>query len=1083
MAEQASLLNALDPDTSIVVEACAGSGKTWLLVSRIVRLLLAGVAPSEILAITFTRKGAREMQERLSQWLQDLATHPDDEWVKEFLRARGLDEVDALLSDARALFEKVLAAQPGIKINTFHGWFADLVQRAPLQAGVAKGYGLTEAVHALEQEAWQRYALTLAGAEASPQQAALDDLFRKFGLRNTRKLLANFLAKRAEWWSFTMAQKEPVEFAVEQLARQTHVDLAEDCAAILFGDAGFDHALTILIGALESGGKSQQKLVAAMDAAAAIELPMERLTAMMPLIFTKGDAVRDALQKFCANSGERVAEALAIVTDKMLAAHHRQIDQQVVRTNRSAFTAGQGLLEQYQQLKAERGLLDFTDVEYAAHTLLRHSDHAEYMQYKLDARYRHILLDEFQDTNPLQWMTLQAWLQASSDAGLRPTVFLVGDPKQSIFHFRRADARLFRHAAEFLQREYGARVLQQNVSRRSGSGVVDAVNVVFSGARKLSGFAPHRAYEAGVESAVHILPLTPMAEEGAQPCLPEQGLRDLLAQPQSTETDVRRASEASDLARGIRAIVAGWQVREQGKHRMAEYRDVMILTRSRTQLRQYERALRDAGIPYTSTRQGGLLESLEAQDVMALLQFLLRPSDNLSLAHALRAPLFACSDDDLIILAQTPGVDWWQRLNAIATNVSPALARAHGCLMRWLQQAPRLPVHDLLDRIYFESELEQRYRRAAPRAMVKSVQANLVAFMELSLSLDSGRYPSLGRFLADLKALRRAPDMEAPDEGTLAEAGNAVRILTVHGAKGLEAPIVWIIDATAKPKSGEPYDVLVTWPTGSKRPRHFSFLTTKSERGVSREPDFAEESSIVEQEDANLLYVAMTRAKQYLIVSGNQVGAGAGSWYEALASVLPSRDLAMAAAPAVNSVVVAETTVPKPNEYPDWYTRPTPHGTRNSSLPDNNRDYGIKLHALLEMARDRTILEAGAMQLLSNEDAATRDALLNHVHAILRAPHLERFFDARRYHAARNEVSLIDGAGEVLRLDRIVEFDDSVWVLDYKSASSKAARASALMAGYRIQMLRYRRALANIYPEKAPHCGLIFGDAVLEEIA
>ena len=1082
--EQASLLAALDPASSVVVEACAGSGKTWLLVSRIVRLLLAGVAPSEILAITFTRKGAREMQERLSAWLQELATHPDDEWVKKFLRERGIHDVDALLAQARGLFEKVLAAQPGIKINTFHGWFADLVQRAPLQAGVAKGFSLTEAVHALEQEAWQRYALSLAGSETSLQQAALDDLFRDLGLHNTRKLLANFLAKRAEWWSFTAGQTEPVEFAVAQLGQQTKVDLGMDYAAALYRDAGFDNALTVLVGALESGGKTQQKLVVAMGLAGAIEIPMERLTAMMPLIFTKDDTLRDALQKFCAKCGECAAEALARVSEKMLAAHHALTEQRMVRTNRSAFTAGHGLLQHYQQLKAERGLLDFTDVEYAAYTLLRHSDHAEYMQYKLDARYRHILLDEFQDTNPLQWMTLQAWLQASSDAGVRPTVFLVGDPKQSIFHFRRADARLFLHATEFLTREYGARVLQLNVSRRSGPGVLDSVNAVFSSTRQLSGFVPHLAFDHQLEGAVHLLPLPPTADGATQPSLPGQGLRNLLTLPQSSEADVRRALEAGDVARGIRAIVATWQVRDEGTQRRADYRDVMILTRGRKQLRGYEIALRAAGIPYASARQGGLLDSLEVQDLMALVQFLLRPGDNLSLVHALRAPLFACSDDDLIALAQTPGDAWWQRLNVVATSASPALMRAHACLARWLQQAPHLPVHDLLDRIFFESDLEQRYGRAVPKAMARSVQANLIAFMELSLTLDSGRYPSLGRFLADLKALQRAPDVEAPDEGTLAEAGNAVRILTVHGAKGLEAPIVWIIDATYRRKLGDPYDVLVTWPTGAERPRHFSFLTTKKERGAAREPYVAEEAGIREQEDANLLYVAMTRAKQYLIVSGNQVGSVAGSWYEALSSVLPPSELLVAVPPSFAKARVADARpVGHPIEAPDWYTRPIPHGERKLSVSDQNRDYGIKLHALLEAARDGVVAEMTIKELLWNEDAATRDALLNHARAILRAPQLERFFDARFYRTAHSEVSVINGDGELLRLDRIVEFDDSVWVLDYKSAASKAVRASAYMAEYRMQLLGYRQALENVYPDKALHCGLIFGDGVLEEIA
>ena len=671
-SEQNPLANALDPDVSVVVEACAGSGKTWLLVSRIVRLLLAGVAPSEILAVTFTRKGAREMQERLNAWLQELATHPDDEWVGKFLRERGVSDVEKVVAQARGLFEKVIAAQPGIKINTFHGWFADLVQRAPLQAGSAKGFTLTESVHALQQQAWQRYAMSLNRAEASVRQQALDDLFRDFGIHNTRKLLTNFLAKRIEWWRFTAGQTDPVSFAIEQLALQSKVDLEADYAATLFNDAGFNFALEALISVLQLGGKSQQTIASALQAATAFETPAEKFTAITPLLFNKEFEVRDAIQKFCTKSGAPALDALKVASEKLLATQRARVGQRVLRMNQSAFIAGHGLLEHYQQLKTERALLDFTDIEYAAYSLLQLSDHAEYMQYKLDARYRHILLDEFQDTNPLQWMTLQAWLQASSDAGLRPTVFLVGDPKQSIFHFRRADARLFAHATAFLRREYGARVLQQNVSRRSGRGVLDAVNNVFANTRGLSGFVPHAPHDNNLESAVHLLPLPATIDSDAGSIASEPKLRDLLSVPQAETIDVRRASEAGEVARGISEIVGAWQVQEDDKRRPAQYRDVMILTRSRSHLRTYELALRKAGIPYASARQGGLLDGLEAEDLLALLKFLLRPSDNLSLVQALRAPIFDCSYEDQSTLAKSPGVDWWRRLSPLEAGASPA---------------------------------------------------------------------------------------------------------------------------------------------------------------------------------------------------------------------------------------------------------------------------------------------------------------------------------------------------------------------------------------------------------------------------
>ena len=1082
-AERVSLLDVLDINSSVVVEACAGSGKTWLLVSRVIRLLLAGVEPSEILAITFTRKGAREMQERLSAWLEDLATHPDEERIRDFLRERGLADDEDFLPAARGLFEKVLAAQPGIKINTFHGWFADLVQRAPLQAGVAKGFTLIEAVSELQQEAWQRYAQSLSGSTQNLHQPALDSLFAEYGMLNTRKLLQNFLAKRAEWWSFTAGQKDPVAFAISQLAIQSKIDLEADYAAAIFSEREFTHSLSALMSTLKSGGKTQQALFVVLEPTTAISPASERLAAIMPLIFTKSNSVRDGLVKFCAKCGEHATSALNVLSARLLETQNYLIEQRVLRMNASAFMAGHGLLEHYQQLKAERGWMDFTDIEYAAYSLIRHSDHAEYMQYKLDSRYRHVLLDEFQDTNPLQWMTLQAWLQASSDAGLKPTVFLVGDPKQSIFHFRRADARLFAHAAEFLQREYGARVFRQNVSRRSGSAVLNAVNDVFTNVRQLSGFVPHQAYDEQLAGAVYRLPLPENTDVIREQISSTATLRDLLTQPQMSEEDLRRAQEADVVANGIKTIVESWQVLDDEKLRPADYRDVMILTRGRKQLRSYELALRAAAVPYASARHGGLLDSLEAQDLLALLQFLLRPSDDLSLVHLLRAPYFACSDNDLILLAQHVGASWWQRLNALDSTASPVLTRARACLERWLQLAPHLPVHDLLDRIYFEAELEQRYARAVPAAMMAAVQANLLAFMELSLKLDSGRYPSLGRFLTDLKALQNAPDVEAPDEGTLVEVGNAVRILTIHGAKGLEAPIVWIIDATVKAKLSDAYDVLVSWPTGAEHPVHFSFATTKNEHGSARETFFDEEENILKQEDANLLYVAMTRAKQYLIISGNQVGAGAGSWYESLAQVLPASGLPLCLSPKENVITPPSKKIDRAMpDQPNWITAVTPYGERKQTISDTNRDYGIKLHALLDTVGDGTISEESAQSLLGNVDASSRELLLNHAQAILRAPHLRKFFDPQTYRSARNEVSVIDNSGELLRLDRVVEFDDEVWVLDYKSGPSVAVRGSVFMADYRAQLRRYRATLAHIYTDKRLRCGLMFGDAVFEEI-
>src|SRR4030066_240828 len=290
----------------------------------------------------------------------------------------------------------------------------------------------------------------------------------------------------------------------------------------------------------------------------------------------------------------------------------------------------------------------------------------------------------------------------------------------------------------------------------------------------------------------------------------------------------------------------------------------MVLVRARTHLRVYQHALRARHIPFLTSRRGGLLDTLEAEDIQALLTFLITPFADLELAQALRSPLFACSDEDLMRLAEIPpgpplhpqgvrrGVpdafsitlsqakggtlnipsaefsplltlsppfakggpggicSWWQRLQHLA-DPSPALQRAAGLLQRWLALADKLPVHDLLDRIYFEGDLMHRYAAALPAELHETVRANLQAFMEIALNVDAGRYPSLPRFLAELRELRAAEN-ESPDEGKVGETGNALRIYTVHEAKGLEAPIVWLLDANDTQSKADSYSGLLDWP-------------------------------------------------------------------------------------------------------------------------------------------------------------------------------------------------------------------------------------------------------------------------------
>ena len=786
----------------------------------------------------------------------------------------------------------------------------------------------------------------------------------------------------------------------------------------------------------------------------------------------------------------RFLELHAKLAARLIEARDQEIDQRSYRFNEAALHCGVALLDAYQRVKADRQVIDYADIEWNAWQLVSVSDHALYMHYKLDARYRHILLDEFQDTNPLQWLTLKSWLEAAAAADLRPTVFMVGDPKQSIYRFRRAEARLFTQAADYLQAEFHAARQPQDETRRCPAPVVDVVNRLFSREEAFERYETHVAHHAGKPGCVEVLPLI-AASASSQAVSADRVLRNPLTERLEVEEDRRREDEARQLVERIRAIQGRWQVSDDPKGeraRPAEYRDIMILVRRRTHLAIYERALRHAGIPFVTSRQGGLLDTLEARDMVALLEFLVSPFADLQLAHALRAPVFACSDEDLMALARAgDGRTWWERLQRVAAGeCSPALRRAHELLARWLQRTDSAPVHDQLDRIYFEADVLHRYDQSVPKAMRETVRANLQAIMQRALDVDSGRYPSLPRFLHELMDLREAPPEEAPDEGIVGDAGNAVRIYTVHGAKGLEAPIVWLLDSAAGQDAGRGYDALIDWPPEAQAPQRFSMYARAKEQGAAQRAVACAEETLAERENLNMLYVAMTRAQQALIVSGCEGRGRAGSWYEKVRNAVRAAagndaDDATAVARVGADLAAAAAGAGKPAPEPaaigasDPRLRiPLPTGERRQLPSGRGVEYGVRFHALMER------LTAAAP---AGRDAIERDlgvpgreftAIWEQAQRVMSAH--ARFFDAGQFRRAVNEISYISATGEVRRIDRLVEFDDAIWVLDYKTGEPNTADV-ALIGQYRAQVAEYRDAMRLAYgPRRRVNAAILFAD-------
>ncbi len=1056
---------ACDPRASVVVEACAGSGKTWLLVARIVRVLLAGADPGEILAITFTRRAAQQMRERLLKDLQELAA-ADDATVVAFLQQRGMPrgEAAAAVDAARALYERVLTARVPPTIDTFHGWFWRLLARAPLGAGVPFAPTLLEATDRVRADAWLHFSAALLRPEHAAERVAWERLIDQIGEDAARKLLMQLLARRAEWWSFAGADEDA---AVARALQPLRAAGDEDPRARLRTPA-FVAALRTLLDAWQAIAGPGIQIGATIEAAqrwlggAGASVARDYADACA-LVLTREREPRKllapaAIGKKLPALAQRYAQAHALVVDHLQATWQALCTWRALRLNEAALACGRLLIDAYQQLKTQQQALDFTDLEWQAHRLLADADSAAYMHARLDARYRHVLLDEFQDTNPLQWQVLQSWLAAYDASDGRPSVFIVGDPKQSIYRFRRAEPRVFGAALELLARDYGAVHLRTNVTRRNAGTVIDVLNATMPGGNPLYQQQSTRAACAGT------FVLLPLVEPAAAPAPHAgEGLRDVLAVPRAERDNDARYREGRALAGQIAHWVGRLRVRENGVARAARWSDALLLVRRRTHLAEYERALRDAGVPFVSDRSGGLLATLEADDLTALLEFLCAPFADLKLAHALRSPVFGCSDEDLIRLAAAPGASWWERLQSLGYDASPALERAQRLLGYWLDLAGVLPVHDLLDRIYHEGDVRRRYAAVAPAALHAQIQANLDAFIELALAIDAGRYPSLPRFIDELAGLKRHAVEEAPDEGA-ADRGDAVRVMTIHGAKGLEAEIVALADAHA-PARADGESVLVVWPPAAAVPEHVSVVARGAERDAARAAWFAQDDAQRAQEDWNLLYVAATRARQVLIVSGCAPARSATgeTWYTRLQRAAPF-SLGAAAPPPPPPTPARRTVF-------DFLPEPLPTGSRATTPAESDAiRLGRAWHALLESGPAACAAAVARRHALTSAQAQIAAEAAERVRA---APQLRRFFEA----PGANEIELVDADGNVLRADRIVEFDDALWVLDYKWRVGAAERS-----GYEAQVRRYAAVLAQIRRDKPVRAALIDAQGTLIEV-
>jgi ATP-dependent helicase/nuclease subunit A len=1117
MTNANAALPATDPARNASVHASAGTGKTWLLVTRIVRLLLNDARADSILAVTFTRKAAGEMSQRILERLHDLMSASPAQ-LDALLEQSGMTPDAALRRRARALYEQLLHYPWRLRSTTFHAFCQELLQRFPIEAGVPPGFDIGESTGLLEQAARDALLADTAQRPDGPLAGDLAVLVEGCGgLYNAQAALRSFLAHRSDWWAYTQGQRDPVAYACTALAEFLHIDpqrdllqgfandlqqqrLASYCALLQRNDTKTSLAQAETLGLALANAESGAQL-------------LEQIT---PVFFTRDGTPRamkeSAAQarRMGAENERQMLELFAQITEELtqlIDARARQRNWLIIS---AWYRAGSALLEHFQRIKQEQRVLDFSDLEWNACTLLNHSEHASWVQYKLDARIDHLLVDEFQDTNPTQWNLLQPLLQelAAGDPERRRSVFLVGDRKQSIYSFRRANPALLGAASDWLEQHMQAQRYTLDHSRRSASAILACVNAVFGQPpllERLSGFTAHDTHLPDLYGHVELLPLQRADEELETATTGTHTLRNPLLAPRPESVDTHYAREGQLLADRITALVAGRTlVSRDGVTRPLQYGDIMILLRQRTHATAYENALREAGIPFQSASKGLLLENIEVRDLVALLSLLISPYDNLALAQVLRSPLFGLASEQLLPLAEcSDGSYWYQRLGQLAQEARPPYDVIHALLEHWRSLSGQIPVHDLLDRIFHEGEVLPRYEAAFPPALLPRMRASLTRFIELALEIDNGRYPSLPRFLDQLQRLRQS-DQDQPDEGTPDDSGGArVRLMTIHAAKGLEAPVVFLADTASRPRERSAYEALLHWPGESDRPEQFLLAGNRAKRDQAMQSLLEQQLQEHQREDANLLYVALTRARQYLFISGSSSKDNIDTtWYGMLENAVLGWSRTADGNPVCRSGVIAtatpDTVRGQPALVPDpCLSQPIRIAPGNpvispSQLDDtaqtdghaDGRERGIALHTLLDhLARDvagEPEDMAGALAGLLGRAVDDTEFLQWWQHAlhVRQHPANADLFDATQYRQACNEVPVqfLDEERMVYGvIDRVVIQDECVTLVDYKThASATAATVSTLAGHYRNQMHYYRRAAQRLWPAQRIRCCLLF---------
>ncbi|WP_424988196.1 double-strand break repair helicase AddA [Microbulbifer sp. S227A] len=1076
-------VQAARPDASTWLAANAGSGKTRVLTDRVARLLLDDVRPEHILCLTYTKAAASEMQNRLFRRLGDWAMRSNAELsatLEELGVARSVSSQQ--LAHARTLFARAIETPGGLKIQTIHSFCASLLRRFPLEAGVSPQFAEMEdrAAELLQAEIVEDFA-------DGPQARLVDGVARH--LNDTAfDGLTRALVQRRD------AFEQPVD--QDELWRR--LDLPPGYDESRLHDDVFLGSETELLARLRdivrSGSKSEQNLAAKLSAIVKPDL------ADLPVLESAFLTGKNANEPFTAKIGSvptkatqadhpELMQELEAFMLRIEAARRLRLGLACARKSLALHEFATAFLPEYARRKQLRGWLDFDDLILKARQLLHDPAVAQWVLYRLDGGIDHILVDEAQDTSPVQWDVIERLAQEfTSGQGARAdklrTIFVVGDKKQSIYSFQGADPDEFdRMQAEFGQRLDGAGDGLQNLtldySFRSSDAILRLVDIVFAGHGD-AGFRSdslHRAFKSELPGRVDLWPVVEKVENDD-----DRVWTDPIDRPSPRHHNLILAQQ---IATSIQKMIAdGETIPIDGdapgtfRRRRVQAGDFLILVQRRSDLfAEIIRACKTVGLPIAGADRLKVGAELAVKDLAALLGFLATPEDSLSLATALRSPLFGWSEQQIFDLAHRRETQYlWTALRQRSDEFPETMT----ILNDLRGQTDFLRPYDLIERIL----TRHGGRRKLLARLGSEAEDGINALLSQALSYERADIPSLTGFLVWMET----DDLEIKRQ--MGSAGNMVRVMTVHGAKGLEAPIVILPDTGQRrpPRAGEimQIDDLPVWRMNA------------DEMPDAMAAAHAQAQQKQLNERLRLLYVALTRAEKWLIVAAaGDLGKAGDSWYQLVETALTEagatpcdfengpglrlehRDwngselhtLSQTTRETVAAPQMFKTAAPPPVARKRSLS-PSDLGGAKALPGDSGLDEeaaklrGTRIHLLLEHLPDvpRGEWAGAARGFLPDLDHDECMSLLAETRAVLLHPDLAGIFAANTLAEVAVTADL-NGQRFHGKIDRLIVEGDTVRAIDFKSNATVPDAPHACPEGFLRQMGAYAAMLRRVYPD------------------